>query len=112
MWNNQRTYTPAGIATPTIWGWDSRTVLGLGGLAASVMTGGLVGLLGAGVALGSLTSYQTSEEVRETYNLAQVEFAARQLGMHQAPVKGIGQWDTPPSYIEGNASYVPALLAA
>lgn len=115
MYLDDQTYTPEGIAEPQIGGFNARYVIGGLGLVASMMTGGLVGLLGTGAAVGSLLNAQTAQEVTEKYREAVLTFQSRSLA-RQAPVRGFipprgGSEVMGQTYIDGN-TYVPALMAA
>lgn len=116
------TYIPDGIAEPQIGGFNARYIIGGLGLVASVMTGGLVGLLGAGAAVGSLLNAQTAKEVQTVYQKAVITYEQRQLiAQRNAEQRRlIAERDVPiTGYIEPRggsevmgSSYIPAMFAA
>lgn len=99
---DSNTYTKEGIQEPKIGGFDARLVTGLVGLGLSVMTGGLFGLVGAGAAVGALTSWGTSKRVSETYKEAVAEYQTRQLAAQGGnrpllpPIRGAENAQLPP----------------
>lgn len=111
MYLDDRTYTPEGIAEPQIGGFNARYVIGGLGLAASVMTGGLVGLLGAGAAVGSLLNAQTSAQVTEKYREAVLTYQSRALA-RQSPVRGFIPPRAGSEVMGAGGSYLPGLMAA
>lgn len=91
---------------PTIAGYDARGVVGLVGLGIATIFSGPIALLGAGAALGSLTSYDNTRKVRIGLNQIALVQAQQQAQIPALPPPALPGSATPP--IPAAPSAVPA----